>query len=117
MLEKVLAPGAERRSGTSTCTTVRSLTELEAFSPVLLSAGGAAGRQLGAGPHALCTRYGGIWSVHHGLWGVGGQAARRGGGGRGGGVVFFFTNSAVARLFGTLLASSRRDANRTRRAQ
>eukprot|EP00661_Eupelagonemidae_sp_cell13_P020891 gene20891-biopygen13150 len=36
----VLAPGAERRFGTSTCTTVRSLTDLAAFSPVLLSAGG-----------------------------------------------------------------------------
>eukprot|EP00661_Eupelagonemidae_sp_cell13_P022078 gene22078-biopygen17693 len=37
---KVPAPEEKRRAGTSTCTIVRSLTHLVAFSPVLLSAGG-----------------------------------------------------------------------------
>eukprot|EP00661_Eupelagonemidae_sp_cell13_P013743 gene13743-biopygen5049 len=49
-----------------------------------------------------------------GRWGVGGQAARRW---VAAGGVRFFANSAVARSFRTLLASSRRDTNRTRRAQ
>eukprot|EP00661_Eupelagonemidae_sp_cell13_P014924 gene14924-biopygen11179 len=47
------APGAERRLGTSTCTTVRSLTDFAAFSPVLLSAGGGVG--------ASCGVVGGNW--------------------------------------------------------
>eukprot|EP00661_Eupelagonemidae_sp_cell13_P009975 gene9975-biopygen18257 len=53
---------------------------------------------------------------HGSLWGVGGAGRAQGGGGGGRGVRFV-TNPAVARLFDTLLASSRRDANRTRRAQ
>eukprot|EP00661_Eupelagonemidae_sp_cell13_P012100 gene12100-biopygen13991 len=69
------------------------------------------GREWGAGPREL-------GSTHRTLgrrW-----AGRAQGGGGGGGGSVFFKNSAVARLFGTLLASSRRDTNRrarTRRAR
>eukprot|EP00661_Eupelagonemidae_sp_cell13_P020633 gene20633-biopygen10125 len=94
----------------ATCTTVRSssLTDLAAFSPVLLSAGGCR--------HAVAS-----WEPEPGNWGAGSQALGRRWAGRaqggGGGAVRFFTNSAVARSFCPLSASSRRDANRTRRAQ
>eukprot|EP00661_Eupelagonemidae_sp_cell13_P000171 gene171-biopygen4563 len=96
--KRALAPGAERRSGTSTCTTVRSLTALAAFPPVLLS-----GRESRRTHRAL-----GRW------W-----ADRAQGGG--GGVRFFPRippwHAYLAICFSSLLASSRRDANRTRRAQ
>eukprot|EP00661_Eupelagonemidae_sp_cell13_P024808 gene24808-biopygen13478 len=94
--KKIPAPGAERRSGTSTCTTVRSLTDLDAFPPVL--------------PH-LCHRV-----AQSGRCSLGRRWAGRAQGGGDGGV-HFPMNAAMVRLFGTLLASSRRDANRTRRAQ
>eukprot|EP00661_Eupelagonemidae_sp_cell13_P008663 gene8663-biopygen19659 len=70
-------PRAERRSGTSTCTTVRSLTQLAAFLPVLLSANT---------PRPRSRRV-----VQSGRWLLGRRCAGRaqGGGGRQGGSVFF----------------------------
>eukprot|EP00661_Eupelagonemidae_sp_cell13_P024199 gene24199-biopygen8923 len=108
----------------------RSLTELAAFLPVLLSAGGAAGRQFAVAVAVWCVRElparrptgqpsQGVQrrrapaQREQGLWGVGGQAARRGVAA----VSVVFTKSAVACSFRPLLASSRRDANRTRRTQ
>eukprot|EP00661_Eupelagonemidae_sp_cell13_P010930 gene10930-biopygen15371 len=79
-----------------------------AFSPVLLSAGGV---WEGAEVAAEGAQRRGFEMV-----GLGASVGRpRAGGWRRG--VRFFTNSAVARSFRPLFASSRRDANRPRRAQ
>eukprot|EP00661_Eupelagonemidae_sp_cell13_P007676 gene7676-biopygen21068 len=85
------------RFDTSTYTTVRSLTDLAAFSPVLLSAGGGQAassqeplqfggcaswrRRALAKPLGRCPG----WVLGGALWGVGGQAARRGVAAEGGG--------------------------------
>eukprot|EP00661_Eupelagonemidae_sp_cell13_P023886 gene23886-biopygen7344 len=92
--ERGAAGAANKWFGTSTCTTVRSDRYRVPRIQGLPAPAGWRSRALGR-----------RWT---------GRA--QGGGGGGGGSVLF-TNPAVARLFGTLLASSRRDANRTRRAQ
>eukprot|EP00661_Eupelagonemidae_sp_cell13_P017738 gene17738-biopygen2352 len=82
--KRVLASGSEAQVWRLNVHYSRSLTELADFSPVLLSAGGAAGpvrssccsgyvRELS--PAELPAAAG---AQSRGLWGVGGQAARRG---------------------------------------